>query len=92
MLLLAMRTMPRAAESASIPSRLPIAFDCFACRVHVGGQFAAAEIVAVDSAEPQICVGCGGVNAAVSVGGGTRYGTGGLGADMQLSELIDPCN
>ena len=90
MLLLAMRMMPRAASSASTPSFSPTAVDAPLRRLHVGGDLAAAEIVLVDAAEPEIGVGGGGLGAAAAIGGGAGHRAGRLRADMQLAEIVDP--
>ena len=59
-------------------------------RVHVGLHLAAAEIVAVDAAQPEIGVGGGGLRPAAPVGRRARHGAGRARADAQLAVVVDP--
>ena len=90
MLLFAIRTMPAAAWSGPTPEpNTDIAQHRFH-RVHVGVQFAAAEVVAVHPSQPEIRVGRGRIPATHAVGGRTGYRACRTRSDVQLPEIVDP--
>ena len=60
------------------------------CRGPVEGHVATEERVGVEHAEQDIGVGHGGFGAASSVRGGSGFGAGRLGADLEQAELVDP--
>src|SRR5581483_2192820 len=59
-------------------------------RAHVRLDLAAAEIVAVDPTEREVRVGGRRLGAASAVRGGAGDGAGGLRADVELAEVVDP--
>ena len=61
-------------------------------RRHVRGRLPAAEEVPVDAPEPEVGIRGGGMGSAPPVGGGTGSGPRRARPDVELAEVIDPCN
>ena len=85
-----MRMTPRAASSRVDAELFADGRHRRLGRLHVGDDFAAAEIIPVDPAEPEIGVGRRRLFAAAAIGGRPRNRARRLRADMQLAEIVDP--